>query len=284
MIKIERIEDENRAAGAQIPAARLYSGVILTSEQMDAYLESVAASGCTASTMESYRRNLLLFYRFLPEDKTVYPDTLSNWQKELLAQGRSAKTVNVATTAVNGLLQYLKHKELQADRLQAEDTVKPELTRAEYLRLLSAAQLQGNERLYLLVKVFGAAGLSVGDLDCLTAEAVRAGKVALPSGTVRLPASLREELLHFMKTEGIHSGPVFLSKKGTLQGRTVITAMLKTLCRDAKVPEEKVNPRCLKKLYQTTWAGILDNFVLLAEQTYDRLLDKEQTAIGWDAG
>lgn len=280
----EKIETENGNDELQILSARRHPGVRLTQEQMDAYLESMAASGCAESTMESYRRNLLAFFRYLPEDKTVYPDTLPVWQEELLAKGRSAKTVNVATAAVNGLLQYLEHKELQADRLNTEDTIQPELTRSEYLRLLSAARLQENERVYLLVKVLGAAGLPVGELNCLTAEAVLAGTVSLPSGSLRLPESLREELLHYMKTEGIRSGPVFLSQKGTVQDRTVVNAMLKTLCRDAKVPEEKATPRCLKKLYQTTWSGILDNFILLAEQTYDRLLDKEQNAIGWDAG
>ena len=36
-----------------------------------------------------------------------------------------------------------------------------------------------------------------------------------------------------------------------------------------------------RKLYQTTQASIQENVVLLVEQAYDRLLEKEQLTIGW---
>lgn len=48
------------------------------------------------------------------------------------------------------------------------------------------------------------------------------------------------------------------------------------------MPEEKANPRCLRKLYQATQESIRANLVLLMEQSYDRLLETEQLAIGWE--
>ena len=45
---------------------------------------------------------------------------------------------------------------------------------------------------------------------------------------------------------------------------------------------EKCNPRCLRKLYLVTQAEIDRGVRLLAEQAYDRLLDTEQLAVGWD--
>ena len=47
------------------------------------------------------------------------------------------------------------------------------------------------------------------------------------------------------------------------------------------MPEEKGNPRCLKRLYQSTRAGIEDNISLLVEQAHSRLLEQEQLEIGW---
>lgn len=257
------------------------SGVSLSRTQIDSYLKKLEDSGASPATLETYQRHLSQFYRFLPKDKRVQAETLAAWRDSLAETGRAASTVNTGISAVNGLMLHLGHRELQAERLEDEDNVQPELTRSEYLRLLSAARLLGKERAYLLVKIFGSIGITVSELESLTVEAVRVGKISLPSGVVRIPEGLREELLNFANGEGIGSGPVFLSEKGTPQGRTVITAIIKTLSRDAQVAEEKANPRCLRKLYLATQANIRDNLSILAEQTYDRLLEKEQNVIGW---
>ena len=67
--------------------------------------------------------------------------------------------------------------------------------------LLQAARTLEKERVYLLIKVLGGAGLRIQELPQLTAEAVRSGSVELRyhndrcSRVLRLPGELREELL-----------------------------------------------------------------------------------------
>ena len=72
-----------------------------------------------------------------------------------------------------------------------------------------------------------------------------------------------------------------------LDGRPVsrsnVTGAIQALCPDARVEKEKGNPRCLKKLYQTTQAGIQADLALLMEQAYDRILEMEQLTIGWNS-
>ena len=46
--------------------------------------------------------------------------------------------------------------------------------------------------------------------------------------------------------------------------------------------EEKGNPRCLRKMYQTTRDGIERNVALLVERAQDRLLEEEQLTVGWE--
>lgn len=258
-------------------------GIRLSEKRVSEYLNKLESLDCAPVTLQSYRRNLKHLFCFLNDDKYIQAGTLAAWQNHLLEAGYSTQTINVCTTTANGLMVYLGHMELQAKRLPKEKIFQPELTRAEYLRLLSAARMLGKERAYLLVKVFGAVGLSVGDVEKLTAEAVRAGEIEISHEALRIPEGLQKELLHFMKEEGIAAGPVFLTKGGKPQGRTVITGMIKSLCRDARVSEEKANPRCLRKLYLTTQAGIRENLSLLAEQSYDRMLELEQNSIGWEA-
>ena len=66
-------------------------------------------------------------------------------------------------------------------------------------------------------------------------------------------------------------------------GRTAVTDSMKQLCRDARVEEEKVNPRCLRQLWQTTQDGIRAQLDRLVEQAWDSLLETEQMSIGWNS-
>ena len=157
---------------------------------------------------------------------------------------------------------------------------RPELTRGEYLRLLSTARVLEKERLYLLVKVFGSTGLSVGELPRLTAEALD-GRGPSP---VRLPPPLAEELRGYAARQGITAGPVFRSRNGQPMRRTQVTGEIRSLCRDARVPEEKGNPRCLRRLWQKTQDAIRISVDQLVVQAFDQMMEAEQFSVGWDAG
>lgn len=138
--------------------------VCLTPEAMDAYLDTLRQQGRSADTLAAYRRSIYGLYRSLPPDKRVGRGTLDRWRETLEDQGYLPRTINVRLAAANGLMTYLGHRELQATAAlpPPAEGERPELTRGEYLRLLSTARVLEKERLYLLVKVFGSTGLSVG--------------------------------------------------------------------------------------------------------------------------
>ena len=255
-------------------------------EQIEAFLRSLERRGRATGTIQAYRRSLTRFYQALPPDKRVGRDTLSRWRDDLLAQGYTARTVNAALSAANSLLDFLGQRECQlVRRLAVADQAQPELDRREYLRLLSAARTQGNERAYLLVKVFAVTGLLVHGLPELTVEAVRANALAPEPGGPRrpIPATLREELLAYIRRRELTGGPVFVTRSGRSLSRTAVTAAIQSLAGDAQVAPEKCNPRCLRKLCQTTLAEIEADVRRLVEQTRDQLLEQEQRLVGWEA-
>ncbi len=63
--------------------------------------------------------------------------------------------------------------------------------------------------------------------------------------------------------------------------RTYVSTIIRQLCAAARVPEEKGNPRCLKRLYQSTRTGIEENIAFLVEHAHNRLLEQEQQETGW---
>ena len=262
--------------------------VPLTPESIDGYLEYLRSAGRTEGTLETYRQRLGQLYQALPEDsKSIRRDTLIWWREKLVEDGRSAAGINQYIIVINGYLGYMGARDFQViDRLEGDDKPVPDLTRNEYLRLLSTARLLGREQTYLLVKVFGNSDLPLQELPSLTVEAARAGMVRVAhrcsSEIIRFPNALCQELLDYARRRGIRSGPIFLTRTGNLIARNNVTAAIRQLCVAAQVPEEKGSPRCLRKLHQTTREGIERSVALLVEQAQDRLLEEEQLTVGWD--
>ena len=128
-----------------------------------------------------------------------------------------------------------------------------ELNRAEYDRLLQAAQRQGKERLALLMETICATGIRVSEVHDITVEAVGAGKaeIALKGKirTILLPGKLCHKLRKYAKRQKIASGELFLTRSGRPVSRKQIWAEMKAICRAAGVEASKVFPHNLRHLF-----------------------------------
>lgn len=166
-----------------------------------------------------------------------------------------------------------------------EETVQPCLSREEYLTLLCTARRRRQHRTYLLVKLFAVTGLPVQCLDQVTVELLR-----MERGTILrqdkeqafdCPAVFRQELLDYSTARKLSDGPVFVTRSGHLINRSHLCRDLQELCRQAGIPEEKGNPRCLRILYRETRADIEKTLDQIGKIMYDQLLAGEQQFIAW---
>ena len=259
---------------------------VLARSDIDLYLQDVASRGCKQGTLENYRRSLLNFFDWLPEGKQVSREKIYEYQEYLIGKYTS-RTANMKMTSINGILGFLDLREYQSTvKASVDDTaIQPELSRNEYLRMLSAAKAIGDERLYLIIKLFGTTGIAVQEFDKVTVEAVRSGTiVTFPNRNrlaLRIPACVQSELLEYAKEKGVKSGPIFLTREGRPLGRTTLSNMVPHIARYAKVEENKCTPRCLQKLYAETWDTIKSNVNVMLQMTYDKLLEQEQVIYGW---
>ena len=257
-------------------------GLTMTPELVEAFLSGLMDRGRKKGTADSYRRYLVKLYGLLPEDKCIYPGGLKELRERLLAEGCAPSTVNSYLSAANSLLEFCGRKELQLNAaLKHTKNEQPTLTREEYLRLLATARMMGKERTYLLIKVFATTGLHLRDLPRLTVEAAIEGYIRIKNATIRIPSCLREELLSYSRRKNIATGPIFVTRRGRPMDRTTVTAALQVMCRNGQVPEEKTNPRCLRKLYLKTQSDIQANISQLVEQAHEQILENEQKRVGW---
>lgn len=266
---------------------RTETGVLLTQESIEQFLDACQSRGRVEGTLQWYRRGLNRLYQALPEDKFIRQGALERWREELVEMEYTPGTVNMFLSIANSYLDFVGHRECQlASQLKPKSSLQPELTREEYVQLLRTAKALDKERLYLLIKLFASTGLSVQELPNVTVEAVQKGEIIhFPHKVeqrVRIPECLRKELSGYIRRNGYTSGPIFQNKDGGPLNRTYVSIAIRRLCVEARIPEEKGNPRCLKRLYQNTRSDIENNVAMLVEQALDRVLEREQRAIGWE--
>lgn len=266
------------------------NGEIMTPELIRDFIETLRKKNRGKNSLDSYQRILLSIYDWLPEDKTVDGTTGAKRRKWLLEEkGFSHRTVNTQMSALNSFFRYLGHREWQMDEfVRITGDVQPELSRTEYMRLLSAARQMGNEKTYLLIKTMGGAGVRVQEISQVTTEAVRQGSVRLDSHNglrlrmMFIPKVLQKELMEYIEKEQIESGPVFLTRDRKPLSRTTINHYISAVSGEARVDPEKATPRCLWKMYQNVQDGIEENIHVLIRQAYEEMMEKEQMSIGWN--
>lgn len=142
-----------------------------------------------------------------------------------------------------------------------------ELTKAEYIRLLKAAN--NKPQLKLVMETICSTGIRVSELQFFTVEDVNQGEVIVnckgKSRTILIPGKLRKRLLDYAKKEKIRSGVIFVTRNGKPLNRSCIWAQMKALCEEAGVSKSKVFPHNLRKLFARTFYGIEKDIAKLAD-------------------
>lgn len=261
--------------------------LILNIEQIDAFCKLLEANNRRQETLKLYKKILLKFYEYLPEDKKITNERILAWKEHLREEYTSTNSINANISVINSFLNFSNRRDLQTQRIKHQKPLdSPQTTRSEYLRLLQAAKLNNKERLYLIIKVFATMGLSQGELKYVTAENLRSGYLTGCCKEDRfelfIPSSLKKELNDYARKNGIIQGPIFLTRNGTPVNRNNILAEMGKLSREARVAPEKCNPRSLAKMYVSTREEIDNQMAIAAEREYIRILESEQKVCGWD--
>lgn len=182
-------------------------------------------------------------------------------------------TVNSILAAVNGFFRFMGWKDIAVKLLKIQKALfcdeRRELTRAEYARLVSAAQKVGNERLSLVMQTICATGIRVSELRFITVEAVTTGRAELCNKgkrrTVFLPGRLRRLLRKYLQKQKKTAGAVFTTRTGRPLDRSNIWRDMKALCESAGVEPGKVFPHNLRHLFARTFYSMEKDLSRLAD-------------------
>lgn len=236
------------------------------------YTEHLREQERSVATVEKYTRALRTFYLWLPDEKSVDRENVMAY-KQTLSKGHSPGGVNVELAALNGFFRFMGWNDLCLRPLRIQRRAfadrSRELTRAEYERLVKAAERRKDCRLSLLLQTMAATGIRVSEVQFITVEAVQTGKAEISlKGKIRtilLPGKLCRKLRKYLSRAGITSGAVFRTRTGRALGRKEIWAQMKTLCAAAGVEPGKVFPHNLRHLFARVFYAAQKDIAKLAD-------------------
>ncbi len=154
-----------------------------------------------------------------------------------------------------------------------------EFDREDYYRLLQTARRNGQERLYLLVKLVASTGLSLKDLQTLKLEDIQTGGVRVTRAqerrTAPVPDCLRREVLRCVRRSGQKAGLLFTRRDGQPMGTAFVSNSVRRLSAAPSGSRKSCSIRDLQRLYYDAAAQV-------GEQGVCDLIESEQPLVSWD--
>lgn len=225
----------------------------------------------SSATIEKYIHDIRFFAEYA--DKRNIDKTLVLHYKEYLAEHYALSSANSMLAALNTFLRFAGWNDCCVKQFKVQRKTycpeEKELTKDEYMRLIRAAERDENERLALVIQTICGTGIRVSELQYITVEAVQRGSAEVScKGKVRtifLVSALKKKLLRYAKTQGIHTGVIFVTKTGRPLDRSNIWREMKALCKEAGVTPGKVFPHNLRHLFARVFYGIEKDIAKLAD-------------------
>ncbi len=224
------------------------------------------------ATINKYVHDIEQFFEFVNE-RVINKELTVEYKQKLLNSNYKVRSINSVIASLNSFFNFLEIQNCCLKSLKVQKNTycseEKQLTKAEYLRLVNAAEREGNIRLNLLIQTICGTGIRVSELQFITVDAVKKGEamVSLKGKTrkVFIIKPLQKKLLKYIAEQKLAEGSVFVTRTGKPISRTNIWKDMKKLCQTANVSQGKVFPHNLRHLFARTFYGIEKDIAKLAD-------------------
>lgn len=242
----------------------------VTEKQIESFHKYLIREEKSPATVEKYLRDVRAFFAYT-DGCAVTKEVVMAYKKHLQTENYAVRSINSMLASLNRFLTFLNRTDCRVKALKLQRSSycaeEQELTKAEYERLLAAAEKK--PQLQLVMQTICSTGIRVSELRYFTAESVSRGEISVnckgKNRRILMPEKLRRRLLGFLKKEKIRTGAVFLGANGKPLDRKTIWAQMKGLCEAAGVNPGKVFPHNLRRLFARTFYGIEKDIAKLAD-------------------
>ena len=203
----------------------------------------------------------------------ISKETVIAYKHDLISNNYAIRSINSMLSSLNCLFSFLGWDDLKVKTLKLQRQIfcseEKELTRKDYEKLCRTAEQKHNKRLNLIMQTICSTGIRVSELQFVTLEAIRKGKLIVSmkgkTRTVIIPKDLKRKLCDYAAENNIFCGMIFVTKNGKRINRTNIWREMKNLCVEAHINPEKVFPHNLRHLFARVFYSIDKDIAKLAD-------------------
>ena len=244
----------------------------VTEKSISAFAAMLKEEERSTGTVEKYLRDVRALSVWLA-GRPITKELTAQWKRELLQQSYAPTTVNSMVSAVHRFFRFMGWPECRVKFLRIQRRTlrenNKELTRADYQRLLEAAQKSKRKCIGLLMETICATGIRVSEVRAITIAAAEQGcaEISLKGKirTILLPGKLCKKLIRYAKKEKITSGEIFRAQDGKSLSRQKIWWEMKVIAKIAGVQGSKVFPHNLRHLFARMFYRLNRDIVQLAD-------------------
>ncbi|MCI8349440.1 MAG: tyrosine-type recombinase/integrase [Firmicutes bacterium] len=249
---------------------------IISEDMIFAYEKWMIEEEKSPNTRYKYLQDIKTFMLFLSgrdiEQQVVSKRTVIEY-KEYLQKRYVVSSINSMLVALNSFLKYVGWNECCVKLIKCQRKMfreeRRELSKKEYLRLVSVAKKNHKKRLSLVMETICSTGIRVSELKYVTAEAAKQGWAEITckgkQRSIFLPKDLCLKLVRYAKQNNIASGCIFQTRTGRPLDRSNIWHDMKALCQEAGIEKTKVFPHNLRHLFAKTFYEIEKDIVRLSD-------------------
>lgn len=246
---------------------------IITEELLEQYRVHLFEEEKSSATITKYLSDLRRLMGFA-DGVELTKERMIRYKEYLMNEKQyKSSSINSYLVAANRFFSFMGWFDLRVKTVRVQRSVfipeERELTKAEFQRLVKAAQELGKHKLAMVIQTLCATGMRVSEIQFLTVAAVEKGRVTVynkgKERVILIQRSLRMRLLAYIKKYGIRSGRVFCTANEKPLERSYIWREMKKLSRRAGVKESKVFPHNLRALFARTYYAVFKDIAKLAD-------------------
>jgi site-specific recombinase XerD len=168
---------------------------IINMERLEAFKVNMYLNEKSQNTISKYMHDIKLFCSYV-ENKEICKDLVMKF-KEYLITKYSIVSANSMIAAINSFFRHFGWLDCCVKQFKVQRKVycsdEKELTKEEYIKLVTTAKKKGNERLNLLLQTVCGRGIRVSELKYITVESVKKGEAEVScKGKVRVIFIVKE--------------------------------------------------------------------------------------------
>lgn len=242
-------------------------------------------------TYKKYQCDVKQFIDSISHDDEITKEDVMNYKQKMLESDYKPVTINSKIISVNKFLKYIELKDytVRQIKIQRTSSLSEVMTPTDYKRLLRIAKRNGDEQLYLIMKILAQTGIRISELRYFTVENLdyyikvsNKGKIR----TIIVRQDLYREIKKYCRVNKITSGTIFEGKKkGQQIVESTIWRRMKKISGQARVKKSLVHAHSFRHLFAVMYleqnnnnilelADILGHESLETTRIYTRSTDK----------